>query len=978
MPATTSSKLRQRHNALLLSASVLAISATCAAAPSIAHAAAAHKHAHHAAKTSKAQRVAPAATTAPVAAPAPVPAQHLTAATRPARFAPAPFVDHSVENVVVTGSALSTARNTSANPVQIVTAKQIQNTGATTLSDFFQRLPSVGSSGTYNTQANGSGGASCLDIRNLGTNRVLVLIDGKRTTLNGDSNCVDLNSIPLQQVASVEILKDGGSELYGADAVSGVVNIKLRHDLNDANITVKGSITGYGDNPIGQISGYKGWDFDHGKGNLTLFGSYMTQGGVMMRDRAWASNVQMNPAGTVFGSSITPSGTLYGGSAGRYSVANGQSTTYNGQRYNFASASSLINSFQDSNLSADTHYELNKHFDFYGNAQYGHKTSSMFMAPQPISTTPTGVLLPLNYPGNLTDDTPQLYRRLTEFGARRYETALDTFTGKLGVQGEITHQWMYDLSYTYGKSQQMTQGYGVGNYLNTMREFGLVPSDTANLSDPNMTYAYNPNSCAGYAGCVQSSALQPLSKEAAQYANYTSHGHTTYQLRDLNLRIHNNHVVQMPWANGGDLGIALGMEHRGEQLSSIPDPLVQQGNTFGNPVAPTRGGFNVTEGYAQAHIQLLQHAFLAHDLSVDVQGRYSSYSTFGNAKNWKAGINWAPTQDVRFRGTIGTSFRQPNVYEMYGGQAISFNSANDPCSQAGSYGALSNAVAANCAAHGINSATFQQAGGGQIPTITGGNAKLHPETGRTYTFGAVLTPHWIPGLSTSAEFWHYTLNGMVGPVGTQYIVDSCYTNANTTECANIARSSSGQIATVSATDQNIGTMIESGIDWDTNYRFRLTPRDTIIVDNNFQRLISYKQQQSPGGSYFDFLGSMAYQYGTTVPSAQPITRDYATLTWQHGHFAVNYMMQYTSGMRWNNGTADLPASGTTRISTPSMIQNDISFDYSWKKWAFTGGIQNINNKKPPFVQDGGTNTNAAQYGSFMYGRTFFLQAGLNF
>ncbi|QDH25047.1 TonB-dependent receptor [Neokomagataea tanensis] len=978
MPATTSFKLRHRHHALLLSASVLAFSAVCAAAPSVAQAATAHKHAaHSAAKKVKKPAIAPAAVAAtPQRAAAPV--QHYAAA-RPARMAVPAFVDHSVENVIVTGSALSTARNTSANPVQIVTAKQIQNTGASTLSEFFQRLPSVGSSGTYNTQTNGTGGASCLDLRNLGQNRVLVLIDGKRTTLNGDSNCVDLNAIPLQQVASVEILKDGGSELYGADAVSGVVNIKLRHDLNDANITIKGSITGYGDNPVGQISGYKGWNFDHGKGNLTLFGSYMTQGGIMQRNRAWAATPQSNnPASASsvrYGSSITPSGFLIGNTSGnQYSIANGQSTTYDGKRYNFGQEQSLVNALQDSNLTADTHYELNKHFDFYGNAQYGHKTSSTFMAAQPIASVPTSIYVPANYPGNLTGEDATLYRRLTEYGNRRTTTALDTFTGKLGVQGEIVHQWMYDLSYTYGKSQDTIQTRGVGNYLNTMREFGLVPSNLSDLSDPNTTYSYNPNSCAGYTGCVQSSALEPLSKEAAAYGNYTSRAHTTYQLRDLNLRIHNNHVVQMPWANGGDLGIALGMEHRGEQLTQTPDPMVQEGNTFGNPVAPTGGGFNVSEGYAQAHVQLLKNAMLAHDLSIDVQGRYSSYNTFGNAKNWKAGINWAPTQDIRFRGTIGTSFRQPNVYESYGGQAISFNAATDPCAQASSYGALANAVTANCAARGINTATFQQAGSGQIPTITGGNSKLHPETGRTYTFGAVLTPHWIPGLSTSAEFWHYTVNGMIGSLGTQYIVDSCYTGTDTAQCSNVVRSSNGQIATVSAVDQNIGTMIESGIDWDTNYRFRVSPHDTLIVDNNFQRLLTYKQQQTPGGQYYDFLGSIFYQGG----SGQPITRDYATLTWQHGHFAVNYMMQYTSGMRWNNGTNDIVANGNARISTPAMVQNDISFDYSWNKWAFTGGIQNINNKKPPFLVDAATNTNTAQYGGFMYGRTFFLQAGLNF
>ncbi|WP_342627611.1 TonB-dependent receptor plug domain-containing protein [Nguyenibacter vanlangensis] len=131
----------------------------------------------------------------------------------------------NAENVVVTGSFLRSSNNTTADPVQVITSRQIQQTSATNLGDYLSRLPSIGSSGTGNTQTNGGDGVSCTDLRNLGQNRVLILIDGKRTAINGQAACVDLNSIPLNEIASIEILKDGGSELYGADAVAGVVNI---------------------------------------------------------------------------------------------------------------------------------------------------------------------------------------------------------------------------------------------------------------------------------------------------------------------------------------------------------------------------------------------------------------------------------------------------------------------------------------------------------------------------------------------------------------------------------------------------------------------------------------------------------------------------------------------------------------------------------------------------------------------------------
>ncbi len=889
------------------------------------------------------------------------------------------------ENITVTGSALnSTSANHNANPVQIVTAKQINMTGVTNLGDFLQRLPSIGSSGTTNSQTNGGGGASCTDIRNLGQSRVLVLIDGKRTALNGASACVDLNTIPVQQIDSIEILKDGGSELYGADAVSGVINIKLRHDLTTGNVTIRGGITGQGDDRTGQISGYKGWNFDHDKGNVTIFGSYMTQGGVLQRNRSWAENAQTNDptsaSGAVFGSSITGDGLFYGNNSGNAYSGNGSNgvTDYNGQRYQYGKAQSLVSALQNATMSIDTHYEVNRHFDIYGNSRYSHKTSNYYMAPEPISGTPTTILLPTDYPGNTTGEPLQVYKRMMEWGNRRFETALDTWTSMGGAKGEITHDWNYDISYTYGMSRETDNTEGAGNYLKLLQEWGLTPSNLSNLEDPNTTFTYNPNSCAGSAGCVQSNAFSSLSRQAAAYSNYTTINHSLYQLRDLNLRIHNNHVVKMPWENGGALGIALGMEHRSESLNYTPDPNVVSGNTLTNSQGITSGGFNVTEGYLEGRLQLLKNALLAKDLTIDGQGRYSSYNTFGTTKNWKASINWAPTQDISFRGTLGTSFRQPNVYEMYGGQALSYETATDPCAQVASYAALAGAVQTNCAAKGINTSTFVQAGGGQVATTTGGNTKLRPETGRTYTFGAVLTPRWIKGFSTSAEFWHYSLQHMIGSLNTQYILDSCYTNSDPSQCSYITRNSGGQITNVNAIDENLGNMITSGIDWDLSYHIRVTPNDIFSIENNFQRILQYKQQNQAGGQWYDYRGSLLYQNTAGETTGVPITRDYLTLGWQHGAIGVNYMVQYISGMNWNNGTSDLTKVGSERVKTPGMYLQDLSLSYSYRQWAFTGGIQNIANKKPPFVASATDNSVGGMYGSFYNGRYFFLQAGMNF
>lgn len=891
------------------------------------------------------------------------------------------------EAVTVTGSFLRQGRNTSPNPVQIISSKDIQQTGITNVGDFLQRMPSIGSSGLGNADTNGGDGVSCTDLRNLGSSRVLVLIDGKRVTQTGMSggSCVDMNTIPVMAIQSIEILKDGGSELYGADAVSGVINIKMRHNINTGGINVRGNITQRGDNRTGLISGYKGWNFDHDRGNITIMGQYDTQGGVMMKDRAWSRNPQSNdpadPASVSYGSIISTRGTYFGSDTWNSNNQGGLVPYSAANRYNYNKDTSLLNNTQNGSLMGDAHYDFNKHFTLYSNVMYSHKTSWTQMAPMPAmgsvapSTLPSAIWIPENYPGNTSGEELQMYRRMAEFGNRKTETAVDSLTAKVGASGEIIANWMYDASFTFGSTMSSFQTSGVGDYSKLLREWGL---DAVTPGDSGSDLMYNPNSCVGYTGCVQSSALAALSPEAAKYANYTEHDHSQYTMRDFNARIHNDHVVKMPYKGGGDLGIALGMEHRGEQMSYHPDPLIASGGSLTNTVLPTGGGFNVSEAYLEGNLTLLHNVPFAKNLSVDGQGRYSSYNTFGSTYNWKAGINWAPVRDVAFRGTLGTSFRQPSVSELYGGTLMSYNGANDPCdmSQITTYGGRQAAVMANCMNRGINPSTFQQSGSGQVPTLNGGNSKLQPETGRTYTFGATFTPHWIPGLSTSASFWHYNVSHTISALSTQYVLDSCYTGSDPSMCNNITRLSNGQINTVSALNANLGSMTTSGVDWDLSYRFRVSEADWFMIENNFQRLVSFKQQMTPGGPHYNYLGSITYQSQGT---SNPTVRDYATLSWHHNNFSVTYMMQYISGMHWNDGTYTIhKADGYGRVSTPSMVLQDLTFNYNLKRWNFQFEIQNLTDKQPPFLVNTSSNSNDSTYGGWYAGRTFLLQAGMNF
>ncbi|UMM08026.1 TonB-dependent receptor [Gluconobacter frateurii] len=893
------------------------------------------------------------------------------------------------ESIVVTGSALATRADSNANPVQTITAKQITSTSATTLGDYLLRLPSIGSSGTNNTNTNGGLGMSCTDIRNLGPSRVLVLVDGKRQvpTFGSGSQCVDLNSIPVDQIESVEILKDGGSELYGADAVSGVINIKLRHNTTKGDILIRGGITDHGDGQMGKISGYKGFDFDHGKGNITLFGSYMTQSGIRQKTRDWAANPWNSDAEVgetpTIGSSVTTNTRVIGSNFDVVSngTGGGNSGAFHNfassDRYNFASDQMLTNSLQQAVLSGDMHYEVNEHFDLYSSIRYTHKDAMNTLAGNPVtgatypSTLSSAVTLPAASPYNIWGEDVSLYRRFSDLGERKYEEAFDQWQYTGGSKGKIVGNWMYDVSMSYGQTLAKFSTENMTNYAHYLQELGIQQVDP---SDANSAVVYNPSICQASAGCSLTNPFGKLTSQQADYLRYTQNDHSTYQMRDFNARVHNNHLVHMPWQGGGDFGIAMGLEHRSEQASYTPDVLASNGD-LGGGATYTGGGYNVTEAYIEGNLPLLHNMPFAHDLSVDAQGRWSDYNTFGTAYNWKTSINWAPVRDIRFRATLGTSFRAPTMTELYGGHSISYNSGNDPCAQASSYGSLSANVVATCAKQGVNTATFVNANSSQIPTLVGGNSALKPEEGRTYTFGTVITPRWIPNLMVSVEYWHYTIKNMITTLPVQYIVDSCYTGTNTGWCSNVAsRSSAGQLTQVDDLYSNAGGLRTNGLDFDLNYRIRLSPRDHLNLSNNFQQLIGYLQQNEPGGTWYNYAGRLFYQSGYGMPRV----RDYATATWSHNNFSLTYMMSYTGGMRFNDGSNDLSCKVYSYCKVPGIFAHDVTLNYNTKNWQFEVGVNNILDKKPPFVPDGATNTALSMYSEEIIGRYVFAQIGRSF
>ncbi len=788
----------------------------------------------------------------------------------------------------------------------------------------------------YATTNNGGGGASCIDLRNLGIERTLVLVDGKRF-VNGLANCVDLNNIPLEQVERIEILKDGASTTYGADAIAGVVNIILKHNYSGVVFHANGSIaTDAGDDKQGELSTLIGTNFD--KGNLTIGLDYLNRGPVLQADRDWGHfPVQSdkplgskqsvgsiyNPNGLAFADQNNITG-LVPGFPGNVVNQNGTlGDPYTGarsQRFDFGSLQQLSSSLEKESITSTANYDFNDHVSGYLEAFFTHKRTAEQLAPQPVAAALPGFGLPDAFV--VPDGNPysaavfgagsgpvDLYKRQVQFGNRQYQQFDNTFQINGGFKGEIGGGWNYDVFFQYGEDDDQTTNTNNINFLHLENELGFqqvqaTPDQIAAITAANGAFdasafgIYNPAVCIASAGCSLANPFgQNYTAAQIKYATYNETQQNRNTLKVYGGEVSNDSVFQLP---AGPIGLSLGVEHRTESGEFTPDALDLTGEGLGSTAQPTKGAFDVTELYGEMRVPILKDIPGAKDLHVDIGGRFFNYNTFGSSEIWKVAGNYTPITGIRFRGSDGTAFRQPSINDLYTGQAISFLDTIDPCTQVSSYGTKAGIVQANCAKAGVNTATFTQAGS-QAQAIVGGNPLLQPETARTQTFGVVLNPPFVPRLAVTADFSRTKINHEISTLPTQFIVDNCYTqtsfNPGTTNLADPCslvspRAGTGQLNTITAINENLGVLRTEALDLGATYSYPLPGLGTLSFQNDLTITLKYQAQNIPDGPFIGYLGTIGV---TAYAPAFPRYRDNASVDWRIGDFQFGYRMRFIQG-----------------------------------------------------------------------------------
>ncbi len=923
-----------------------------------------------------------------------------------------------IQEVVVTGSRIPQPNLTSISPVTAVSNAEIKLEGTTRIEDLLNSLPQVfadqGSSIT-----NGATGTATVNLRGLGAQRTLVLINGRRL-LPGDplDPVADLNNIPAQLVERVDIDTGGASAVYGSDAISGVVNFIMKknftgvqldaqyslyqHDNDDSNIQNINKASGYTapsgsttDGYTTSVSATIGVNAPDGKGNFTAYATYRNVDAVLEGKRDY-SNCTLAESGSTFacGGSITTNPALI-------SLLNSQpyTTVTNGKTVTYAPGQYDLNDYVLSGTGANTSFApfgSNNYYNYgplnylqrpdtrynvgaYGNYEISPKadvyTELMFMDDDSVAQVAgSGIFygtpynIPCNYPGltaselstiqtlsgSCTPGGPSTFtiipgRRNVEGSGRTSDLRHTAYRIVLGMKGDLDKAWSYDTYLQYGTTIfQDTEG----GYFSTSKVANALSNCTINPND----------------GCVPYNLFQNGGVTQAQLNYLTvpglTKGSTTEQVADFTLTGKlGEYGIKSPFATDG-VGVALGTEYRREYINFTSDEEVSSGDLEGAGGAspPISGSFDVYELFAELRAPLVQDRPWVKSLDLNAAYRFSDYSTAGVTDTYEVGLEYAPVDDIRFRGSFQRAVRAPNVLELFSPQNVVLGFTNDPCA-----GSAPVYTAAQCARTGVTAAQYgliTANPASQYNTLQGGNPQLQPEVADTYSAGLVWTPSQLPGFSLTVDYFNIFVDGVIsGAAAPNTVIGECATTGNSYYCGLIHRDSNGSLwetpqGYVTDTNVNAGSLQTSGMDFEAAYRlplsrFGLDYLGSLSFNFNGTYLASLTSEPVPGGEKFDCEGL----YGPTCGTPNPRWRHKFRTTWNTPWFGSQISLQW----RYFSDVRVDAASANPLLSNPADVypvdskigaQNYIDLTYSVKikdNYQFRVGVENVFDEEPPLI-----------------------------
>lgn len=912
------------------------------------------------------------------------------------------------KEIVVTGTRISRPELDFANPVTTVSADTIEQSGRTNLADLLQQSPALLGSLTGDLTAGsnpnfGEAGLNLLNLRNLGTDRTLVLVDGRRHVSGlAGSAAVDVDAIPTDLVESVDVLTGGASAIYGADGVSGVVNFRLKHNLDGVTIRAQSGISKYGDGGNRFVSATWGRNFAGERGNVAIAYEYDAddrvpdqnryylrnpQSGALYRNQAdlrddpnvpdnipyfnvrYADSSPLGAVDTNFDAGgradFTGDGNIYDRGmilkqSGGYTVG-GSSTPVDGYQ------GDLFPELERHLVNVLGHYDVSDAFTVFAEGKYVR--THTYTVSQPtfdfyLFQTPDNPFMPQAIrdairPGRAAiyfddPDTPDgvlVTRDNFDLGVNAEDDIRETLRGVIGARGRISDHAKYEVSAVYGETSSRIVARNNRQTAQWLAAIDVV-TDPA-TGRPVCRSSLDPNAPAELAGCVPYNIYGSHVQDPAAIAfiNTDSVSRSKVTQTDVTASIAGDFgaVFELP---GGPVGFAIGAEYRREYSNFVPDAAIAAGLTWQGAIQPATGSFDVKEVFAELNAPILKDVAFAKLLSFGAAIRYSDYSTIGGATTWKVDGVYAPIRDISFRGTYSQAVRAPNIAELFSPSSSTFNFIEDPCDTQ----FLNNGTGfrvANCTtlltALGINPKTFSPSSTPQASVFTEGlsrgNPDLTEETAKTWTAGVVLRPRFLPTFSISADWYDIRIENAVNTAEAQDLAQLCVDQPTLANgfCPNIVRDpKTGYITSFTVQPQNVAAFRTAGLDLSLAYRLKTAKLGTFALAINGNYLDRLEFVASPGAA-------ITSERGQTYAPKYSATLD---LTWTKGPLTLNY------GVNWFSKTnrftdeeiAGDPDSAAGRyLKAKAKWEHDIQAEIEVSdQFSFYAGVNNLFDQLPDF------------------------------
>jgi iron complex outermembrane recepter protein len=844
----------------------------------------------------------------------------------------------ALEEIVITGTRISNPNATSSSPILAVSSENIRLQGIVDAGDLVDQLPQnittvVDLSNTSNPLST-PGGVTTMNLRGLGPQRTLVLVDGRRLGV-GDPNsgnpnpAPDINQIPSALIERVDIVTGGASAVYGSDAIAGVANFVMRRDfegvqldaqygfnwhengndrmqdlVNEGGLPLPKSNVTDGDELA--VSLVVGGNFADGRGNATGYLSYIDSNPVTLAQRDYSS-CQLVGDGTECGGSpnsnyfqvIDPDVTPVGGTPdGEFAVLGSELVEWGTAG---TSPPALFNSNPYMNLKHGRNryqggvfakYDWSERATLYTDFMFMKDDAETAVAPSglfigsPISVfcnnslmsdqqrTAIGCTPAMIAAGDSVDLL--IGRRNIEGGPRQFKYEHTNYRAMAGVRGDLNEAWSYDAYGSYYDTDLLNRNDG---YISIQRtRLGLngcqQSADPADLA----------------AGCVPYNIWQDggVTRAATDYlfAYGLAQGQSTQAIGSASMTGDlGSYGARLPTAEDG-VGVAFGAEYRRDTFGFLPDQTLGSGDLSGSGGAsPTiDADTDVTEMFVEFRVPLVQGKTGAQDLAFETGYRYSDYELSGGVDTYKFGLQWEPIETIRLRGSFNHAIRAPSLIELFNPQAVTNTSvfSVDPCA-----GANPTMSQEECARTGVTAAQYgniTQCPAAQCSVLTGGNPLVEPEVADTITVGFTLQPTALPELAVSVDWYEIEVEDIIGNIPLNSIFNGCASGSNPEYCDQVVRTPFGTLfgdtigggGYIVGTNANVAKATFQGVDAQGSYRFDIGRLGSLVASLNAVYIIDTKTLPVEGALEFDCAGL----YGNQCGPATPDWRHSLRLSWQ--------------------------------------------------------------------------------------------------